>query len=163
VTKGHYRYHLFVRARKTEQPFRWNFPARLFDGGHLAFHMSPRDSAVVFGENEVIHIAMGWHELQQGSEGRSYRRSADVGDVYLLSDSTVTSASATVANGAGEAQCWHDNGGDLVLLGSVKFEAPAGKWTEVTVPVSSDYVPGNPLHVRFDVPGGLDVARVSAS
>lgn len=163
LTKGHYRYHLFVRARKTDKPFRWNFPPRLFDGGHLAFHMSPRDSMVVFGENETIHIAMGWRDLQHGADGRAYRRSSDVGDVYLLSAGPVTSATATVANGAGEAQCWHDNGGDLVLLGSVKFEAPAGKWTEVTVPVSKEFVPGNPLHVRFDVPGGLDVARVSAS
>lgn len=163
LTKGHYRYHLFVRARKTKQPFRWNFPARLFDGGHLAFHMSPRDSTVTFGENEVIHIAMGWHDLQKGPGGLSYRRCADVGDVYLLSNEVVTTATATVAAGGGEAQCWHDNGGDLVLLGSVKFTAPAGQWTDVVIPVSSDFVPGNPLHVRFDVPGGLDVARVVAN
>lgn len=163
VTKGHYKYHLFVRARKTEQPFRWYFPERLFDYGHLAFHMAPRDSTVVFGQNEVIHVAMGWHGLQDGPQGWKYRRSADVGDIYLVNPERVTSATVTLANGKGEAQAWHDNGGDLVLLGSVKFDAPAGRWTEVVIPVSGDYVPGNPLHVRLDAPGGVDVARVSTA
>ncbi len=163
VTKGHYRYHLFVRARKTERPFRWHFPERLFDAGHLAFHMSPRDSTVEFGENDAIHIAMGWDELRTDAGGRSYRRSGDVGDIYLLNAGTVTSATVTVAGGKGEAQAWHDNGGALVLLGSTKFEAPAGTWTNVMIPVSGDYEPGNPLHIRLDVPGGVDVSRVTSS
>ena len=86
-----------------------------------------------------------------------------MGDIYLVNPERVTSATVTLANGKGEAQAWHDNGGDLVLLGSVKFEAPAGRWTEVVIPVSADYVPGNPLHVRLDAPGGVDVARVSTA
>lgn len=163
MTKGHYRYHLFVRARKTERSFRWNFPERLFDAGHLAFHMAPRDSTVVFGENDVIHIAMGWQALQRGPDGRQFRRSADVGDIYLLDERKVTSAIVTLSNGKGEAQCWHENGGALVLLGSTKFDAPAGAWTEVRIPVSSDYETGNQLHVRLDVPGGVDVTRVSTA
>ncbi len=162
VTKGHYRYHLFVRARKTEQPFRWRFPDRLFDGGHLAFYMAPRDPVVVFGENESIHIAMGWGDLQSGPGGRDFRRSGDVGDVYLVNPNRVTSATVTLRGGAGEAQTWHDNGGDLVMLGSVRFEAPAGSWTEVTIPVSGEYEPGNPLHIRLDAPGGVDVAKVTS-
>ena len=159
VTKGHYRYHLFVRARKTEQPFHWHFPGRLFDGGHLAFHMSPRDSHVVFGQNDTIHTAMGWGDLKTGPGGREYRRCSDVGDIYLVDREPVASATVWVRDGRGEAQCWHDNGGALVGLGSVRFEAPAGTWTEVTIPVSSDYQPGNPLHVRLDTPGGVDVAE----
>gem|GEM_PF-6142935 len=163
VTKGHYRYHLFVRARKTEQPFRWFFPERLFDGGHLAFYMAPGHSQVVFGENDVIHTAMGWGELKTGPEGRRYRRSSDVGDIYLVNPERVTSATVLLADGKGEAQCWHDNGGDLVHLGSTKFDAPAGKWTEVVIPVSEQYEPGNQLHVRLDAPGGVDVAQVSTA
>lgn len=159
LTRGHYRYHLFVRARKTAQPFRWHFPGRLFDGGHLAFHMSPRDSHVVFGENDPIHTAMGWGGLEHRADGRAFRRSSDVGDIYLVDDGPVASATVLVSNGSGEAQCWHDNGGALVLLGSVRFEAGPGAWTEVTVPVSSDYEPGNPLHVRLDTPGGVDLAE----
>ena len=159
VTKGHYRYHLFVRARKTERPFRWNFPERLFDGGHLAFHMAPRDARVVFGENEAIHIAMGWNGLRTGPGGRQCRRTGDVGDIYLVNDGFATTASVAVSNGKGEAQCWHDNAGDLVLLGSVPFDAPAGSWSKVTIPVSADYQPGNPLHIRLDAPGGVDVAE----
>ena len=163
VTRGHYRYHLFVRARKTEKPFRWNFPDRLFDGGHLAFHMAPRDKRVVFGENEVIHIAMGWDSLREGPERRSYRRSGDVGDIYLVNPAAVTSATVLLADGKGEAQCWHDNGGDLVHLGSVNFDAPPGRWTEVVIPVSEKYQPGNQLHVRLDAPGGVDVTEVFTS
>ncbi len=48
------------------------------------------------------------------------------------------------------------------MLGSVRFEAPADRWTEVTVPVSSDYEPGNPLHLRLDAPGGVDVSRATS-
>jgi len=163
ATKGHYRYHLFVRARKTDRPFRWQFPERLFDAGHLAFYMAPRDGTVVFGENDTIHIAMGWGDLKTDTAGRQYRRSGDVGDVYLVNPARVTSATVTLRAGSGEAQTWHDNGGALVMLGSVRFEAPAGEWTEVVIPVSGDYQPGNPLHVRLDAPGGVDVARVTAA
>ena len=42
----------------------------------------------------------------------------------------------------------------------LRFEAGQAGWTGVTIPVSSDYQPGNPLHVRFDVPGGVNVAEV---
>jgi hypothetical protein len=163
ITKGHYRYHLFVRARKSDRPFRWHFPDRLFDGGHLAFHMAPRDSSVTFGENEVIHIAMGWGELRMSADGAAYRRSGDVGDIYLLNNGPVSEARVLLANGKGEAQCWHDNGGALVHLGSAPFDAPAGRWTEVVIPVSSAYEPGNQLHVRLDAPGGVDVARVTTA
>lgn len=163
VTKGNYRFHLFVRARKTSAPFRYYFPDRLFDGGHLAFYMAPRHANVVFGENEVLHTAMGWHDLKSGPEGRKCRRSADVGDIYVVSKDRLTSATVMLSNGKGEAQAWHDNGGALVALGSVKFDAPQGKWIELTIPLSADYEPGNPLHIRLDVPGGVDVHRVTTA
>ncbi len=162
VTKGHYKYHLFVRARKTDAPFRWNFPGRLFDGGHLAFYMAPQDPEVVFGQNDAIHIAMGWSDLKTDAGVRQFRRSGDIGDVYLVNPGPVSSVTVTLRGGAGEAQTWHDNGGALVMLGSVRFEAPADRWTEVTVPVSGDYEPGNPLHLRLDAPGGVDVSRATS-
>ena len=163
LTGGHYRYHLFVRARKTDRTFRWHFPEALFDPGHLAFYMSPRDRRVVFGENDVIHTTFGWGALRRGPGGRRFRRAGDVGDVYLLSREPVRQVTVMVANGKGELQTLHDNAGhDLVLLGSVTFEAAAGGWSAVTVPVSADFQPGNPLHVRFDAPGGVDVQSVEA-
>lgn len=160
LTGGHYRYHLFVRARKTEAPFRWYFPASLFDQGHLAFYMAPRHDAVTLGLNDVPHTAMGWSELRTGPAGLPYRRSGQVGDIYLLAREPRTSATVTLANGRGEAQAWHDNGGNLVLLGSVRFDAPAGAWTDVTIPLSTDFEPGNPLHIRLDTESGVDVHRV---
>lgn len=163
ITKGHYKYHLFVRVRKTEQPFRWYFPENLFDYGHLSFYIAPQDSEVVFGQNETIHIAMGWDTLRTAADGRQYRRCGDVGDVYLLSDKKLKSATVTLANGKGEAQAWHDNGGDLVHLGSTTFDATDGTWTDVTIPLSDKYEPGNQLHVRLDVPGGVDVAKVTTA
>lgn len=163
VTKGNYRFHLFVRARKTATPFRYYFPERLYDGGHLAFYMAPRHANVVFGENDVPHTAMGWHDLKTGPEGRKYRRSSDVGDIYLVSTEKLTSATVMLANGGGEAQAWHDNGGALVSLGTTRFEAPEGRWTEVTIPLSGDYEPGNPVHIRLDAPGGVDVHRVTTA
>ncbi len=162
-TGRHYRYHLFVRARKTEAPFRWYFPAALFDQGHLAFYLAPRDDAVTFGRNEIPHIAMGWSDLRTGPGGVPYRRSAQVGDIYLLAREPRSSATVTLAGGRGEAQAWHDNGGNLVLLGSVRFDAPEGAWTDVTIPLSADFEPGNPLHIRLDTENGVDVCRVTTT
>lgn len=161
LTHGNYRYHLFVRAVKTDRPFRWHFPPGLFDSGHLSFHMAPRDSHVVFGENEVIHTALGWGDLHPGPAGRLCRRAGDIGDVYLLCGEPVRSVSVTVSGGAGEVQAIHDNQfQDLVILGGTRFDAPPGKWTTVTFDVSADFQPGNPLHIRFDVPGGVEVHEV---
>jgi SAM-dependent methyltransferase len=163
LTRGHYRYHLFVRARKTEAPFRWYFPAALFDTGHLGFYIAPRDPAVTFGINEVPHIAFGWGDLQTGPDERQYRRSGPVGDIYLLVREPRSAVTVTLANGRGEAQAWHDNGGDLLLLGSTRFDAPPGRWTDVTIPLSSRFEPGNPLHVRLETEAGVDVHRVQTT
>lgn len=163
ITGGHYRYHLFVRARKTDAPFRWYFPPSLFDLGHLAFYMAPRDPEVTFGINDVPHIAMGWGDLQRDPSGREYRRSGQVGDIYLLVREPRTAATVTLAGGRGEAQAWHDNGGNLVLLGSTRFDAPPGRWTDVTIPLSADFEPGNPLHIRLDTEAGVDVHRVTTT
>jgi SAM-dependent methyltransferase len=160
VTGGHYKYHLFVRARKSEQPFRWRFPAGLFDPGHLAFHMAPNSARVVMGENEAIHIAMGWGDLRRGAQGRDARRSGEVGDIYLVSDGPLNRVTVTLSDGSGEAQAWHDTP-ELVMLGNTTFDAPAGRWTEVSFPITG-YRPGERLHVRLAVPGGVDVQSVVA-
>ena len=163
VTHGHYRYHLFVRAVKTDRPFRWHFPPALFDYGHLGFYLAARDSRVVFGENDVIHTTLGWNELRRGPGGKGFRRTGEVGDVYLLCREPVTKVTVLLAGGKGEIQTLHDNSfHDLVLLGSTLFDAPPGEWTAVTVPVSGDFQPGNPLHVRFAAPSGVDVHSVTA-
>lgn len=162
VTKGNYRYHLFVRAQKTEAPFRWNFPGSLFDSGHLAFHMSPRDSRVVMGENEVIHTSFGWGPLQTDPDGTTYRRCSDIGDIYLRTDGPVSRVRVRLRNARGNAETIHDNSlVDLVKLGSIPVEA-GSDWQEVAIPVSAEYQPGNALHARLDVPGGADVAWVEA-
>ena len=114
------------------------------------------------GENEVIHIAMGWGDLQRGSDGVAYRRSCAVGDIYLIGGEGLASAAVSVRNGKGEAQAWHDNGGELVLLGSITFDAPPAGWTTLTIPLSADYQPGNPLHIRLDVPEGVDICSAAA-
>lgn len=160
-THGHYRFHLFVRAMKTEKPFRWHFPPGLFDPGHLAFHMAPRDGSVVFGENDVIHTALGWGDLHPGPAGRLCRRAGDVGDVYLMCNEPVRSVAVTVSGGAGEVQAIHDNQfHNLVVLGATPFEAPPGRWTTVSFDLSPDFQPGNPLHIRFAAPGGVAVHEV---
>jgi SAM-dependent methyltransferase len=160
-TKGHYKYHLFVRARKTSEPFRWHFPHNLFDAGHLAFHMAPNSDHVIVGQNDAIHVAMGWADARAGAAGRITRRCGDVGDIYLMSDKTISRVIVTVSNGKGEAQAWHDVP-ELVMLGGRPFDAPAGTWTDVTYELNADYQPGTALHVRLDVPGGVDVAEVRA-
>ncbi|MEX0782183.1 MAG: methyltransferase domain-containing protein [Dehalococcoidia bacterium] len=156
VTKGHYRFHLFVRAKKTDAPFRAYFPESLFDQGHLNFHLAPTSAKVVMGWNEAPHIFAGWGGLRKAADGAQVRRSAAVGDVYIVG--TGSAVRIRLANGKGDAQLWHDKP-ELVSLGSVPFEAGA-ELTEVVVPLSGPYDPVIPVHVRFDVPGGVDVATV---
>ncbi|MEX2080249.1 MAG: methyltransferase domain-containing protein [Dehalococcoidia bacterium] len=155
LTGGHYRFHLFVRARKTDVPFRPYFPEQLFDQGHLSFHMAPSHSKVVMGWNEAPHTFAGWSDLKAAG-GVQVRRSADVGDLYVVG--TGTTVRARLANGTGEVQAWHDTP-ELTALGSVAFAA-GEEFTTVTVPLGSAFEPGKPIHVRFDVPGGVDVEWV---
>ena len=47
------------------------------------------------------------------------------------------------------------------MLGGTSFDAPAGRWTDVTYQIEG-YRPGERLHVRLDTVGGVDVQRVRA-
>src|SRR4029077_6918829 len=67
LTGAHYRAHLFIRARRTEAPFRCYYPADLFDGGHLAFHVTPTSTHVTVGTNERGHFAIGWSGPRRGA------------------------------------------------------------------------------------------------
>ena len=60
-----------------------------------------------------------------------------------------------------EAQAHFRAALELVMLGGTHFDAPAGRWTDVTYPVEG-YRPGERLHVRLDTPGGVDVHAVRA-
>lgn len=161
-TKGNYRFHLFVRAHKTDQPFRWNFPAGLFDLGHLAFHMAPQDSRVVMGENDVIHISFGWGPLETDPDGTAFRRCSDVGDIYLRTEGPVSRVRVRLRNAKGKVETMHDNNVvDLVRLGAAPVDAGA-TWQEIEVPVSAEQDPAKRLHVRLDVPGGADVQWAEA-
>jgi SAM-dependent methyltransferase len=162
LTGGHYRYHLFVRARKTAAPFRWYFPDRLFDPGHLVFYLKPRDARVVMGQNDAIHVTMGWHPLQAGTGGRASRRTGESADLYLMSTEQIGRVTARVCNGHGRIRLMHDNGGDFKMLGETTFDAPPGSWTDIAVPIASGFEPGNPLHVQFQNPDGVDVNEVWA-
>jgi SAM-dependent methyltransferase len=162
LTGGTYRFNLFVRARKTERPFRWYFPPGLFDAGHLAFYLAPRDTWMTIGENDAIHRSFGWNGLTTGPDGKAMRRSGEVGDVYLLSEGPLSKVTVTVAGGKGLVQAWHDNGGAIVELGVTPVDVPAGAWSEVTVALNDKYEPGNRLHVRFECPEGIDVHAVRA-
>jgi SAM-dependent methyltransferase len=163
VTRGHYRFHLFVRARKTDSPFRWRFPPSIFAPGHLTMYARPRDPYAVVGENDALHFQMGWRDART-SGGRLARHTSGVGDVYLLCEAPVTSVTVTLAGGRGEIQTAHDRAasGEFVLLGIAPFDAPSGRWTDVAVPVNADFEPGNLLHVRIVAQGGVDVAAVRA-
>ncbi|MBI5287840.1 MAG: class I SAM-dependent methyltransferase, partial [Chloroflexi bacterium] len=163
LTSGHYRFHLFVRARKTAAPFQWRFPESIFASGHLTMYAQPRDAFAVVGENDALHFQMGWGDARRVA-GRLARRAGSVGDIYLRCDKPVTDVTVTFSGGAGEIQTAHDrsSSGAFVLLGVTPFDAPAGAWTDVHVPVNADFEPGNLLHVRLAAPAGVDVCAVRA-
>ena len=162
-TRKHYRYHLFVRAKKTERPFRWHFPAGLYEANHLALYLQPRDASVVMGENDEIHLAMGWGVLHDGPDRRASRRAKPGGgDAYLKVPPGTKQVRVLLSDGAGKLYAMHDNSGDdLVLLGVADFTAPAGRWSEVVLPVNADFDATKRLHVRFDTPTGVEVHSIA--
>ena len=164
LTGGHYRFHLFVRARKTQEPFRWRYPEQIFAPDHIALYSRPRDAYAIVGENDALHFAMGWNTNEAGPEGRPSRRAIGVGDIYLLCPDRVSQVTVTLAGGHGEIQTAHDRAasGEFVLVGVTSFDAPEGGWTDVRVPVNDDFEPGNPLHVRITAPDGVRVHSVHA-
>jgi hypothetical protein len=159
-TGGHYRYHLFVRARKTERPFRWSFPANLFDAGHLLFYPRPRPTTLVMGWHDDFRES-GWSEPRTGPEGRSLRRCGDVGDIYLGHSGAPHSVRVTLCDGKGQAQVWQGRDGKITMLGSADFDVPPGHWIDVDVPLSDAFDPGLELHLRIEAPGGVSVHRAT--
>jgi hypothetical protein len=166
ITRGHYRYHLFVRARKTEAPFRWHFPPRLFDYGHLGFVLRPTDSRVVMGQNDQLHLAPGWGALATGPEGKPSRRSSDVGSIYLVGGADATRVRIVASNGGGTLHVWQVREGsgpddEKALLAWQDFATAPGRWTELEFPLTDEYRAGVPVHVRLSAPDGVDVHAVT--
>jgi SAM-dependent methyltransferase len=158
LTGGHYGHHLFVRATKTANPFRRNYPVGIFDAGHLALHLLIRDSRVVVGENDQTHTTMGWGEATT-IHGRAARRASDKADVYVVSDRQASRVTITLRAGAGLARALHDKGGAFQELGSVRFEA-GDEWEEVALALSPAYVSGTPVHIQFETHLGVDVHSI---
>jgi SAM-dependent methyltransferase len=158
---GHHRTHLFVRGRRTDAPFRWYFPEDLFDPGQLAFHHAPRSRAVVMGTNDVGHAVLGWGPLVHGAAGRLCRH-CTLGDLLLIDDALLRHVGVTLSGGTGTIEAWHEVGGPVCLLGSVPFDVPGGEWRTVDVPLSADYRPGQPVHLRIVAPAGVAVHAATA-
>ncbi len=162
ITRGHYRFHLFVRARKTHTPFRWYFPQGLFDPGHLAFLTRPATGRVVMGDNDQIHITFGYVPLQHGPEGRAMRRVTDPADVYLVSDRPDPIVRMLASDGDGEMEVWQDReNADRVMLAWERFSAPAGGWTELTFALNGAYISGKPVNVHFKSDGGVAIHSIA--
>jgi len=162
LTGATYQAHLFLRAVRTTAQPRAHFPPWLFAPAHLMLHSAPLGTRVVMGENDGGHTTFGWDAVRSDPSGVRWRRAADTADVYLLSAGPLRRVTVTLARGRGEVQVWHDSPGEpAVLLSSTAFEA-GDEWCDVDVRLSTDYEPGRRLHVRFDVPGGVDVRTVAA-
>lgn len=157
LTGAHYRAHLLVRARRTAAPFRWYYPSRLFDRGHLAFHVRPTSCEVTVGTNEQGHLAIGWSGTRRGAGDRPARRAVPVGDLYLRECGPRRQVVLTLSAGRGEAEVWDDNDGAYLLLGSGAFDVPADEWHDLSIALGETSRPGTPLHVRLVAPEGVDL------
>jgi len=160
VTGGRHRGHLFVRARKTGAPFRWRFPAGLFDPAHLAMHAAPHASAVTMGENDVPHTGSGWGPLAPGPGGESCRRCV-AGDVWLAPRGDATTVRLRLAGGRGEVQVFQARHAEPVMLVWEAFEAPADGWRDLGFPLAEALAGGTPVQVRIVAPDGVLVRAVA--
>lgn len=156
-----FKQHLFLLATK-EGPFRWYYPPALFDQGHLAWHTAPRNARVVVGENDAIHFAGRWDEPEPGLGGTLARRTEGA-DVILIAPEGAATVVLAVSDGAGHLRAWHDTPAGPLELGACPFQAPPGSWTTVTLPLDAEaLLPGHPLHLRLEAPGGVLVRAVAA-
>jgi len=160
ATGGRHRGHLFVRARKTSAPFRWRFPAGLFDPAHLAMHSAPHASSITMGENDVPHTGSGWAALGTGPGGEACRR-CQAGDVWLAPRPGATAVTVRVSGGRGEVHVFQAGDPEPVMLVWEAFEAPAGSWRDLRFPLAAPLAGGSPVQVRSVAQGGVLVRSVS--
>jgi SAM-dependent methyltransferase len=160
LTGAHHRAHLFVRARRTDAPFRWHYPADLFDRAQLAFHLAPALARIAVGVDDRGHLGIGWSDVRPGAGGRAARRSAAGGDVYLRLEPGRRAASRVVvevSDGRGEVEVWHDDGDEPVLLGVAPFAVAGDAWQEIEVRIAQALRPEARLHLRLVAPAGVDL------
>ncbi|HJQ83192.1 MAG TPA: methyltransferase domain-containing protein [Candidatus Binatia bacterium] len=154
LTGSSYRSNLFLLAERTERPFRWHFPPAVFDAGHVARHVAPRDVRVVMGENDEIHTSSGWGPLDAGPDGRVQRR-CHVGEVHLLAGSR-PQVTLVVTGGQAEVAVWCDGPASRMVAWR-QVEHPDGVWHTVHIPLEEPVRPGTPLRLRVASLHGIGV------
>lgn len=159
VTGGRHRGHLFVRARKTDAPFRWHFPLGMFDPAHLTMHSAPTAGAVVMGENDVPHTGSGWESMRPGPDGEQCRRCV-AGDLWLAPRADAQTVRLRLAGGRGEVQVFQTREAPTMLVWEA-FDAPAGAWRDVVFPLADRLAGEHPVQVRIVAPDGVLVRAVS--
>src|SRR5207344_1780470 len=72
--------HIFLRARRRE-PFRWHFPATLFD--NIESYALVRYPWMEMALNDSIQCVDGWHPLEKWAEGGGMRWTRGIGQIFL--------------------------------------------------------------------------------
>lgn len=151
VTGARHGEHLFARARKTDAPFRWHYPPRLFDAAHLTFHRAPRDAGVVMGENDVPHLGFGWEAAGAGPDGATCRRAVTAEVTLVPAADAAPVLTLNASSGAGEVQVVQAG----TMLAWEPFAAPAGAWTTLRFDLGPAFRPGTPVQVRIVAADGV--------
>lgn len=156
--------HLLIRATKSG-PFRWGFPATVFDPGHLLWYRDVRDSEIVFGRNDIPHTTLGWGPIEIGAEGRTQRRASPVGDAYVLARRTssrvVLEVAGTVDQTRVEIEVLTGDGAGLRLLARQHMTVPIGRWSRLEIAIDPPVEAGTRVQLRIIAAPGVDVHRIA--
>lgn len=165
--------HIFLRARRRD-PFRWRFPATLFD--NIESYALVRYPWMEMGINDTIQCVDGWHPLQDRAEARgAIRWTRRTGQVFLKTPTHPQKVCIECfAHAAPDAPplpvrvtVW-DRWLGRVDPQCVYVDAPItvgrGRRQRVELPLQATYMhPGNAVEVRFEIAAEVIGARELAA
>ncbi len=156
--------HLFVRAIK-DGPFRWRFPAGVFDPGHLAGYVRVSDAEVVMGRNDVQHLGFGWGPLEAEPGQTPRRRAGAAAGVHLAPREQPTAVVIELCGTGGaapvEVQVWQGKADAARCLASQQVTPSAREWTRLEIPLGTEATPRDEVQVRVLAESGVYVHRIA--
>jgi hypothetical protein len=153
--------HIFLRARRRD-PFRWRFPATLFD--NIESYALVRYPWLEMGINDTIQCVDGWYPLEERRDGPAQRWTrGTAGQVFLktpaqarvLSFDCFAQAAANAAPLPLRVTVWDRWLGRVdpqCVYADTSMNIERGRWQRIEVPLrAANMHAGNAVEVRFEI------------
>ena len=155
--------HLFVRASK-EGPFRWTFPAEIFDQGHLTWYTCARDSEVGMGINDLPHLRAGWTSVFLEGAVPCRRARPPAAEAVLCTampcHTLVVEATASRAEIV-PVSIWLRDGDNESRIGTVNISVEAHSWSTATAALPAVLGPQQQVRIELELEREICVRRIA--